>query len=90
MTILLPATCSFGAGPLGGGGAEVLVLGDGLVLGLAVGLVTAPVQGVPLRANDVGTGLAPFCDPMNPMDVDAPVFSDPFQARLVAETWAPD
>ena len=53
-------------------------------------MVTEPVQVVPLSANDAGTGLAPLHAPTNPIDVDAPVPSDPFQLMLAAETRAPD
>lgn len=53
---------------------------------VGVGVVTEPVQIVPLSANEVGTGLAPFHAPAKPMEVDAPVSSDPFQFRLAADT----
>jgi hypothetical protein len=68
----------------------VLVLGVGLTVLVGVGVVTEPVQVVPLRANEAGTGLAPVHVPANPMAVDAPVPSDPFQLRLAADTCAPD
>jgi hypothetical protein len=89
VTILLPDTLSLGAGPLGGGVVTGGLLG-GVEVGLAVGDVTDPVHAVPLSANDAGTGLAPFQAPTNPIEVDAPVRSDPFQLMLAAETPAPD
>lgn len=80
VTIWLPDACSFGAAPLGGG----LV-----VVGLGVGVVTDPVQVVPLSANDAGTGFAPLHEPLNPIEVEALVRSDPFQLRLAADTRGP-
>src|SRR3954471_3984408 len=72
VTILLPDTCSFGAGPVGCGDELVLGVGDAL-LRLGVGLLTVPVHALPLSANDVGTGLAPLHVPTKPTEVDAPV-----------------
>ncbi|GAA4465458.1 hypothetical protein GCM10023170_074780 [Phytohabitans houttuyneae] len=89
VTILLPDTLSLGAGPLGGGVVTGGLLG-GAEVGFAVGDVTDPVHVVPLSAKDAGAGLAPVQAPTNPMEVDAPVPSDPFQPMLAADTWAPD
>ncbi|GIF01870.1 hypothetical protein Ari01nite_93340 [Paractinoplanes rishiriensis] len=87
--ILLPETRNSGAGPVGAG--VVVAVGDGLALvGLAVGVLTEPVHMVPLSENDAGTGFAPLHAPPNPIEVDAPVPSDPFQRMLAAETRAPD
>ena len=50
-------------------GVGVTVVGAGVpVVGVGVALVvvTAPVQVVPLIAKDVGTGLEPLQEPLNP------------------------
>ena len=85
MTSWLPETCSAGRRTAGRGdaaGAAVVGWAGSLVAG--GGLVTEPVQVVPLSANDAGTGLAPLHAPLKPIEVDAPVPSDPFQLRLAA------
>jgi len=46
------------------------VVGAGPLVG---GLVFGPVHVTPLRANDVGTGLLPFHDPLNPKLVLPPL-----------------
>ena len=42
-----------------------------------------------LRVNAVGRGLVPLWLPLNPIEVEPPGASVPFQDRLVAVTWLP-
>src|SRR5688572_29052484 len=70
VTIRLPDTRSFGAGPPGSG--LVLGLGVGLVR-VGLGVITEPVQGTLLIEKFGGTGLAARHEPTNPMVVEAPV-----------------
>ncbi len=83
--ILLPDTCSAGAGPVIGGG-----LVGGVVGGLVV-VVTRPVQATPLTLNWAGTGL-PLARrvPMKPIDTDALVATAAFQFMAAAVMCAPD
>jgi hypothetical protein len=62
------------------------VEGGGVV---GLGVVTDPVHVVPLSANDAGTGFAPLHEPLKPIEVEAPVLSDPFQLMLAAVTRVP-
>ena len=71
------------------GGVLGGVLG-GAVAGVDVGGTTEPVHVVPLSEKEAGTGLVPLHAPTKPIDVDAPVPSDPFQLMLAAVTRAPD
>jgi len=65
--------------------ALALGLADGLELGLGVGLgvgvaepeLTTPVQVVPLRVNEAGTGLLLVQAPLNPKLVLPPVAIEP-------------
>ncbi|GAA4699110.1 hypothetical protein Prum_089220 [Phytohabitans rumicis] len=70
-------------------GGTVGAVGDAVV-GPGVGELTEPVQAVPLSENAVGTGLALLYAPTNPIAVDPPVPSDPFQLMLAAVTRAAD
>ncbi len=60
----------------------------GLLIATA-GAAAEPLQGTPLSVNAVGTGLAEPNVPLNPVLVEAPVPSVPFQATFVAVTCWP-
>jgi hypothetical protein len=59
-------------------------------LGLVLGLLPAPLHAVPLRVNAVGVSIVPDRLKFAPIDVDAPVASEPFQLSLTAVTALPD
>jgi len=91
-----PGGCELGGWELGGaelggrelGGAEL----GGRELGgweLGGGVLTPPVQAVPLSENEVGTGFELPYVPWKPIAAEALVPSDPFQLMLDAVTcWA--
>src|SRR5687768_17149140 len=88
VTILLPDTLSSGAG-LPAGGVLGEVLGEALE-GFDGDGTTEPVHATPLSEKAAGFGLVPVHAPLKPIDVAAPVPSDPFQLRLAAVTRVPD
>src|SRR6185437_10826533 len=103
VTMWLPDTCSAGAAPPGGGELGGWELGGWELGGVEVGgrelggwelggggVLTPPVQVVPLSENDAGTGFELPYVPWKPIAAEALVPSDPFQLMLTAVTCWPD
>jgi hypothetical protein len=67
-----------------------VAVGVGVAVEVGDGLVTAPVQEVPLKDSCAGAALVPEYEPLKPKVTLAPVATEPLYPTLAAVTLSPD